>query len=95
MPSEDETVISQIARTIYGGQGFHTWSGLGTSVILFMAANTAFADFPRLGAIHAQDGFIPRQLTFRGSRLVYCCGIVALAGMAILLIIIFRASVTA
>jgi hypothetical protein len=59
-----------------------------------MAANTAFADFPRLGALHAGDGFLPRQLTFRGSRLVYSNGIVTLAIIASLLIIVFKASVT-
>ena len=45
-----------------------------------MAANTAFADFPRLSALQAGDGFLPRQLTFRGSRLVYSRGIITLAG---------------
>ena len=59
-----------------------------------MAANTAFADFPRLGALHAGDGFLPRQLTFRGSRLVYSNGIITLAIIASVLIVIFRASVT-
>jgi hypothetical protein len=59
-----------------------------------MAANTAFADFPRLSALHAGDGFLPRQLTYRGSRLVYSRGIMALAGIASLLIIVFQASVT-
>src|SRR6266498_46179 len=59
-----------------------------------MAANTAFADFPRLGALHAADGFLPRQLTYRGSRLVYSRGIVALAVISCLLIIVFQASVT-
>jgi len=65
-----------------------------TTVILIMAANTAFADFPRLSAIAAKDGFLPRQLTFRGSRLVYSYGIITLALIASLLIVIFKASVT-
>ena len=60
-----------------------------------MAANTSFADFPRLAALHAGDGFLPRQLTYRGSRLVFSRGIVALALFACLLIIVFQASVTA
>ena len=60
-----------------------------------MAANTSFADFPRLAALQAGDGFLPRQLTDRGSRLVFSRGIVVLALLASLLIIIFRASVTA
>ena len=95
VPSEEETVISQLARTVYGGAGFLYLAVIaGTTVILIMAANTAFADFPRLGALHAGDGFLPRQLTFRGSRLVYSRGIIALAVMASLLIIVFQASVT-
>jgi hypothetical protein len=94
LPSEEETVISQIARTVYDGQGFLYLVTVGlTSVILFMAANTAFAGFPRLAAILAQDGFMPRQFTFRGSRLVFSRGIVALAIAAGVLIILFGASV--
>ncbi len=93
--SEEETVISQLARTIYGGRGIlYLMLISGTTVILIMAANTAFADFPRLGALHAGDGFLPRQLTYRGSRLVYSRGIVSLAVIASILIIIFQASVT-
>jgi hypothetical protein len=65
-----------------------------TTVILIMAANTAFADFPRLSAMAARDGFLPRQLTYRGSRLVYSYGITALAVIASGLIILFQASVT-
>jgi hypothetical protein len=59
-----------------------------------MAANTAFADFPRLGALVAKDGFLPRQLTYRGSRLVYSSGIVVLAAIASIILVIFKASVT-
>lgn len=95
VPSEFETVISQFARTVFGGRGLPYLALIaGTAVILIMAANTAFADFPRLGALHAGDGFLPRQMTFRGSRLVYSKGIAALAIMASLLIIIFQANVT-
>lgn len=95
VPSEIETVISQLARTVFNGQGFLYLALIGgTAVILIMAANTAFADFPRLGALHAGDGFLPRQMTFRGSRLVYSWGIVVLAIFASLLIIMFQASVT-
>lgn len=95
VPSEYETVISQLGRTVYGGRGL-LYAGLiaGTTVILIMAANTAFADFPRLGALVAKDGYLPRQLAFRGSRLVYSYGIVTLSIIASLLIIIFKASVT-
>jgi amino acid transporter len=92
--SHDETIISQLARTIYEGRGLLYLATIGaTTVILIMAANTAFADFPRLGALAAGDRFLPRQLTFRGSRLVYSNGIVTLAVIASLLIIVFRARV--
>ena len=96
VPSEHETVISQLARTAYDGRGILYLATItATTIILIMAANTAFADFPRLSALHAGDGFLPRQLTFRGSRLVYSRGIVTLALIASLLIMLFRASVTA
>lgn len=95
VPSEYETVISQLGRTIFGGQGVMYFAViLGTTVILILAANTAFAGFPRLGALMAKDGFLPRQLTYRGSRLVYSRGIIALAVLSSLLIVIFQASVT-
>ncbi len=95
VPSETETVISQLTRTIFEGRGpLYLAAIAGTTVILIMAANTAFADFPRLSALQANDGFLPRQLTYRGSRLVYSRGIITLALIASLLIIVFRASVT-
>lgn len=95
VPSETETVISQIARTVFNGRGiFYLLVITATTVILIMAANTAFADFPRLGALVAKDGFLPRQLAYRGSRLVYSRGIVTLALIASLLIVVFNASVT-
>jgi amino acid transporter len=93
--SEQETIISQLTRTVYAGRGIMYLATIAaTTVILLMAANTAFADFPRLSALAAGDGFLPRQLTFRGSRLVYSNGIITLSGIASLLIIIFKASVT-
>lgn len=95
IPSDSETIVSQLARTIYGSRGIlYLLVISSTTIILIMAANTAFADFPRLGALHAADGFLPRQLTFRGSRLVYSSGIVLLAVTASLLVIAFRARVT-
>lgn len=95
VPSETETVISQLIRTVFMNQGVLYFAILsGTAVILIMAANTAFADFPRLSALQAGDGYLPRQLTFRGSRLVFSRGIVALALFSSLLIILFKAEVT-
>jgi hypothetical protein len=95
VPSEAETLVSQLARTIFGGRGLLYHAVIGaTTVILVLAANTAYNGFPRLSALQAEDGFLPRQLTYRGSRLVYSRGIIALAAMASLLIWIFDASVT-
>ena len=95
VPSEVETVISQLARTVFDGRGtLYLMVISATTVILIMAANTSFADFPRLSAITAADGLLPRQLNYRGSRLVFNRGIVVLAVVASLLIIVFQASVT-
>jgi amino acid transporter len=95
IPSEQETVVSQLARTIFEGRGIlYLMLITATTVILVLAANTAFAGFPRLGALAAQDGFLPRRLTYRGSRLVYSYGIFTLAILASILVIIFNASVT-
>ncbi|OGO29601.1 MAG: permease [Chloroflexi bacterium RBG_16_54_11] len=96
VPSETETVISQLARTALDGRGLLYLSVIaGTTIILVLATNTAFADFPRLAALQAGDGFLPRQLTFRGSRLVFSTGITTLGVIASLLVFIFNASVTA
>ena len=92
--SHDETIISQLARTVYNGRGLFYLATIGaTTVILIMAANTAFADFPRLASLAAGDGFLPRQLTFRGSRLVYSNGIVTLSIIASIFIFINKARV--
>jgi amino acid transporter len=96
LPSHIETGFSQIGRTIYGVSSPFYLILLGsTTLILIMAANTAFADFPRLAALHSGDGFLPKQLTFRGSRLVFSNGIMALAGVASLLVVIFGATTNA
>ncbi len=96
IPSEAETMISQLARTVYGGRGILYLATItGTTIILIMAANTAFAGFPRLSALAAEDGYLPHQMSFLGSRLVFTYGIVILALIASLLVIGFRASVSA
>ncbi|HQF72137.1 MAG TPA: APC family permease, partial [Promineifilum sp.] len=70
VPSHQETVISQLARTVFGGGSVgYLLLIAGTALVLLMAANTSYADFPRLAALHAGDGFLPRQLTYRGGRL--------------------------
>jgi amino acid transporter len=95
LPSEEETVISQLARTAFEGRGpLYLGTIAATTIILMMASNTSFAGFPRLAAILGDDGFLPRQFAYRGSRLVYSRGILVLALLACLLIVAFQASVT-
>jgi len=96
LPTESETMISQLARTVYDGRGFLYLATIsGTTIILAMAANTAFAGFPRLSAMIAEDGYLPRQMAFLGSRLVFSRGIVILALFACALVIFFQARVSA
>ncbi|MGQ9454970.1 MAG: APC family permease [Armatimonadota bacterium] len=85
-----ETVVSQIARGVFGRGGFYYFIQFMTAAILILAANTAFQDFPRLSSILARDRFAPRQLANVGDRLVYNNGIVALAATAAILIWIFH-----
>jgi len=96
---ESKSVLATIAQAVYGtgavGRLLFLVLQIGTTLILILAANTSFADFPRLASFHAGDAFMPRQLTKRGHRLVFSNGIVALAAAASLVIVVFRASVTA
>jgi amino acid transporter len=98
VPSHEETVISQLARTIYGSQGIggvaYIATIIGAFAVLFMAANTPFADFPQLAALASADGFLPRQLTYRGRRLVFTWGVLTLSFSAIVLVLITGAIVT-
>jgi amino acid transporter len=92
------TVIAQIGEAVYGGGVlgdvlFYSLQA-GTMLILVLAANTGFADFPRLASFQAGDRFLPRQLTIRGHRLVYSNGILALAGAAAVLVVVTGAQVT-
>ncbi|MBN1890907.1 MAG: APC family permease [Thermoflexales bacterium] len=94
LPSETETVVSQVGRAVLGrGLGYMLLM-VSAMAILIMAANTSFADFPRLAALHAGDGFLPRQLTYRGSRLVFSHGILTLSGTAVVLVVLFGADVS-
>jgi amino acid transporter len=96
VPNQTDTVIAQIARTVYDGSGpLYLITLIATTVILIMAANTSYSDFPRLAALQAGDGFLPRQLSIRGTRLVFSWGIVGLAALASLLVVLFKASVNA
>lgn len=92
-PSRNETVISQIARGAFGTEmpaGLMYYGvQIFTAMILFLAANTAFSGFPRLASILAKDGFLPRQLTNLGDRLVFSNGIVVLGLVAIGFLVVF------
>jgi amino acid transporter len=95
-PTEQVTVISQITSTLVGaGTPFHLLVQISTAVLLILAANTSFADFPRLSNFLARDGFLPRIFQFRGERLAFNSGIIVLAAVAIVLIIAFGGSVAA
>jgi amino acid transporter len=94
-PTHEETVNSQMARALFGESAFYWVIQLSTCAILILAANTAFADFPRLSSIIGEDGYLPRQFANRGDRLVFSNGIVFLAAAASLLIIVFGGIVTA
>jgi amino acid transporter len=90
VPSGDETVVSKIARRVFGGGVLYYEIQAATMLILLLAANTSFADFPRLAFFLARDRFMPRQFANQGDRLVFSNGIVILSGFAILLLILFR-----
>jgi len=94
-PTEEETVISQLTRTLVGeGSPFHYLVQISTALLLVLAANTAFADFPRMASILARDRFLPRLFAFRGDRLAFTSGIVVLSLIAASLIVAFEGSVT-
>jgi len=94
-PSEKQTILSLITRQV-AGDGVYFWIvQAATTLILALAANTSFADFPRLSSFLARDGFMPRQFAFRGERLAFTTGIIALSLLATLLLVVFQASVTA
>jgi amino acid transporter len=85
-----KTVIAQVATVVFGGDsiGFYLFQAF-TALLLFLAANTSFNAFPRLGAVLAMDGYFPRQFSFRGDRLAFSMGIVALGLIAASLVVIF------
>jgi amino acid transporter len=91
-PREAETVVSMLARAAMGEGILYYNIQAATAIILFLAVNTSFQDFPRLSSILARDGFMPRQMANRGDRLVFSNGIIVLAGLSILLLIAFQGS---
>jgi amino acid transporter len=90
VPREHETVVSQLARRILGGGVLYYEIQAVTMLILLLAANTSFADFPRLSFFLARDRFIPRQFANQGDRLVFSNGILILGGLAAILLVAFR-----
>jgi len=96
-----ETVISQVGRAVFdtahspSGKFFYSFLQIATALILVLAANTSFADFPRLSALMSRDGFLPRQFSNIGDKLVFDRGIIVLALFSIILIVAFRGSVDA
>ncbi len=91
IPHEGESILSQMTRRVTGTGFIYYWVQLFTALILFLAANTGYQDFPRLSSFLARDQFLPRWLQNRGDRLVYSSGILVLAMVASLIVIIFRA----
>lgn len=92
IPSEaGESILSQMTRNITGGGFLYYWVQLFTALILFLAANTGYQDFPRLSSFLARDGFMPRWMQNRGDRLVYSSGILVLAIISSIIVIIFQA----
>jgi len=91
LPQEQETVVSQLARAIFGGGSvLYYMVQAATMLILVLAANTAYSDFPRLSSIVARDRFLPRQFTRQGDRLAFSNGILALSVLAGVLMVAFR-----
>ncbi|MEJ2011855.1 MAG: APC family permease [Anaerolineales bacterium] len=89
-PSHAETVLSQIGRSLFGAGPLYVGVQIATALILLLAANTAFSDFPRLSYFMARDGYMPRQMGNLGDRLVFSNGITLLGILASLLIVIFN-----
>jgi amino acid transporter len=95
VPSEHDSVLSQVAEAIFGLGPIYYIVIFSTMGILVLAAQTSFADFPRLASILAHDGFMPRHFSYRGERLAFNSGIVALAILASVVVIAFRGRVEA
>jgi amino acid transporter len=89
VPSPSATVLSQLGRHVFGGGPLFFALQYATFALLVLAANTAFADFPRLSSLLARDGYVPRRFAARGDRLAFSNGIVALAVIAALLVVLF------
>ncbi len=92
-PMEGQTIISGLSASILGSNTILFYLvQISVAMILILAANTSFADFPRLAHLLAKDGFLPRQFAYLGDRLVFSNGIIGLSGIAALLVIMFKGS---
>jgi amino acid transporter len=92
VPEEAESILSQMTRAITGRNFIYYWVQMFTAAILFLAANTAYQDFPRLSSFLSNDRFMPGWMQNRGDRLVFSSGIAVLAFIAALIVLIFRAN---
>ena len=94
-PTEGETIVSQLGRQVFGGENviYYLWQA-ATALILLLAANTSFADFPRLASLLARDSYMPRQFTFRGDRLAFSNGIIVLGVASAIILTAFGGEVT-
>jgi hypothetical protein len=94
-PAQGETILSELGRAVFGIGPVYYILQFSTMGILILAANTAFADFPRLSSLLARDGFMPSRFAFRGERLAFSTGIVALAVLSIIVLAAFGGRVEA
>jgi amino acid transporter len=93
VPTEEgESILSQLTRQVTGRGVLYIWVQAFTALILFLAANTGYQDFPRLSSFLARDGFLPRWMQNRGDRLVFSSGILVLAAISSVIVIVFRAN---
>lgn len=90
-PAHGESVLSQMTREITGKGVMYYWVQVFTALILFLAANTGFQDFPRLSSFLSKDGYMPRWMQNRWDRLVYGSGIITLAVISSIIVIVFKA----
>jgi amino acid transporter len=91
MPVETDSILSQMTRRVAGTSALYYWVQFFTAMILILAANTAYQDFPRLSSFLAKDNYMPRWMQTRGDRLVFSSGIIVLALIASLLVVFFQA----
>src|SRR5581483_4393959 len=90
MPTADQTVLSLLGHRVFGNSLAYYALQYATFAVLVLAANTAFADFPRLAGILARDSYMPRQFLARGDRLAFSHGIITLGPVALLLVVLFH-----